>query len=81
MAVKDSEKAAFRPILNVFLGWRLHNVQNDTDPVLVVVSDYTLVGIGSVAHDESILTNTAFGRLPAWQVENGGVWWCSISKK
>jgi hypothetical protein len=68
MAIKHPEKAAFGPIINIFFRWWLHYIQNYAYSIFVVVSDDTLIGVGSVAHDESILSHAAFSWLPTGQV-------------
>ena len=46
MAIKHSEKADLRPLnIDVCLVLWLKDVQNDGDPILIIVSDYTLVGV------------------------------------
>jgi hypothetical protein len=47
VAIKYTKEAALWPVLNVFLGRRLHDIEHDADSVLVVVSDDSLVRIGS----------------------------------
>ena len=81
MSVKDTKEATFGPVLNFFLCRWLHNVENNTDTIFVVVSDYTLVRVCSVAHYYSIFSHTALGWLPTWQVKNSRVRWWSCSKK
>merc|ERR1712166_813963 len=55
MPIKYTKEAALWPVLNVFLGWRLHNIEHDADSVLVVVSDDSLVCIGSVPNYATVL--------------------------
>ena len=64
MAIKDSEETALGPVGDILLSWRLHDVQNDTNPILIIVSDDSLVGICSIPHDVSILSHTALCWLP-----------------
>ena len=66
MAIKYSEEAAFGPISNILLCWWLHNIEDNTDPILIIVSDNSLIGIGSIAHDVSIFADTALGWFPHW---------------
>lgn len=66
MAIEDTEETALRPVCNIFLCWRLHNVENNANSILIVVSDDALVGIGSISHDVPILTNTALSWFPHW---------------
>lgn len=80
VTVKNAKEAAFRPFLNVFLDRRLHDVQDNADSVLVVVSNDALVGIRSIAHDETIFADTTFGGLPTRQVECCWIWWRSVTE-
>lgn len=68
MAIEHSEKAALGPILNILFRRWLHYIQNYADSIFVVVSDDALIGVGGVAHDESILSHAAFSWLPTRQV-------------
>ena len=55
MAVIDAKEGALGPLLVlVVLRLRLHNVKDDGDTVLVVVSHNTLIGVGAVTSHESI---------------------------
>jgi hypothetical protein len=64
MPIKNSEKATFWPILNVFLSWRLHYVKDNTNSVFIVVPNDALISIGSISHDVSVLPHTALSGLP-----------------
>lgn len=68
VAVKDPEEAAFGPFFDVLLDRRLHDVQDDTDAVLVVVANDALVGVSRIAHDETIFAYAALRWLPAGQI-------------
>ena len=74
MAVEHTKEAALGPVLDVLLVRRLHNVQHDADAVFVVVADDALVSVGRVTHNQTILSHTTLGRLPAGKVEQGRVW-------
>ena len=65
MAVEYAEEGTLGPVLDFFLAWRLHDVEDDTHSVFVVISYDSLICVGSVAHDAAIFTNTAFCRLPS----------------
>ena len=69
MAIKYTKEAALWPVLNVFLGRRLHDIEHDADSVLVVVSDDSLVRIGSVPNYAAIFSDTAFSGLPAGKIQ------------
>lgn len=73
VAIEDAEEAALWPMLDVLLGGRLHYVEHNTYAILVVVSDDTLVRVGRVAHDETILSDTAFGGLPTRQIQGARI--------
>jgi hypothetical protein len=64
MPIKYSEKATFWPILHVFLSWWLHYVEDNTNSIFIVVPDDTLVGVGGIPHDVSVLPHTALSGLP-----------------
>jgi hypothetical protein len=49
MAIKDTKEANLWPLnVNMSLALRLENVQDDAHPVLIVISDDPLVGVGSI---------------------------------
>lgn len=79
--IEDSEEAALGPVLDIFLGRRLHDVQDDADPVLVVVSDNALIRVRGVSHYESVFAHTALRRLPARQVESARVGRWSVAQQ
>ena len=81
MAIKDTEEAALWPVLYVFLGWRLHDIEHDADSVLVVVSDDSLVRIGSVPNYATIFSDTAFSGLPAGKIQGCRVWRWSVAEQ
>ena len=55
MAIINSEETTLGPLLIlVSLGLRFHNIENNGDPILIVISNNTLVGIGTVACDQPI---------------------------
>ena len=59
----------------------MHDVEDYADPVLIVVSNYTLVGVSSIPYDAASLSNAALGRLPERKVDGGWVWRRSITKQ
>jgi len=81
MAIKHPEEAALGPIINIFFRRWLHYIQNYAYSVFVVVSDDTLISVGSVAHDESILSHAAFSWLPARQVQSCWVRRSAVAKQ
>ena len=62
MAIVNPEKRALRPVLAVFV-LRLHDIENDSHTVFVVVSDNPLVGIGRIRRDYSVPLGGALCRL------------------
>jgi len=49
MTIEDAEETYLRPLdLQVLLALGLENVEDDGDPIFIVVSDDTLVCIGCV---------------------------------
>lgn len=74
MAVKNTEEADLRPV-NVKRGlvlW-LQYIQYDGDPVLIVVTDDTLIRVGGVRLDDPALLLARFGRLVVLQLNCFGV--------
>jgi hypothetical protein len=65
MTVKYTKESAFRPIITFFTWW-LHNVKNDRDSILIIVSDYPLVSICSITRNNAILSNGTLGLLKVW---------------
>jgi hypothetical protein len=55
MSIIDTEKRALGPLLAFkVLRFRLHNVQNNGNPVLIIISHDTLVGVGAVARNQPV---------------------------
>ena len=81
VAIKYTKEAALWPVLNVFLGRRLHDIEHDADSVLVVVSDDSLVRIGSVPNYATIFSDTAFSGLPAGKIQRCRVWRWSVAEQ
>jgi hypothetical protein len=49
VAVKDSKKTDLRPFdIEIGLVFGFQNVQYDGDPVFIIVSDDTLIGVGGI---------------------------------
>ena len=68
MAVKHPEERTLGPVFDFLFTRRLHDIQNDTDSVLVIISNYPLVSVRSVPQDNAVLSDTAFRWFPGWQV-------------
>jgi hypothetical protein len=73
MPVKNPKKAAFWPIDNIIFSWWLHNIQNNTNPILIIVSNNPLISIGSIPHNMAIFSDAALGWFPLWQIQSGRI--------
>ena len=74
VAIKDTEEADLGPLdVKVLLALWLENVQNDRDSVLIVVSNDTLVSIGSVGLNHSTFLLRRFGRFVIFEEQCLGV--------
>ena len=70
MAIEDSKEANLWPLGGQVLFWLgLENVQNDGDSVFVVVSDDTLIGVGSIWFDHATLLLGGLCGLMVFQKE------------
>ena len=69
MAVKHAKEADLWP-LNVQIGFvfRFEYIQNNTDSVLVVISDYSLVGVGRIRLYNSAFLLTGFRWLVVFKL-------------
>ena len=54
MAIIDSEERASRPVVNLF-EFRFNYIQNDADSVFIVVSYHSLVCVGCIGYNYSVL--------------------------
>lgn len=81
MSIEHTEETTFWPIFNIFLGWRLHYIQHNTNPVFIIISNDALISICCISHYNTVLPNTAFCWFPAWQIKGSWVGWWSISKE
>lgn len=64
--VKDSEERAFWPVLHILLAWGLHDVEDYTNSVFIIVSNDSLICVGCISDDASILSYTTLGWFPGW---------------
>lgn len=62
VAIIDREEGTTGPHINL-LEFGLNNVENDADPVLVVVADHALMSVRSVCHDHSIFLRCKLSRV------------------
>lgn len=62
MAVINPKEGAPWPVSSLF-EFGLDDVQDDRDPILVVVSDDTLMGVCRVGGDHAVSLAGVFGRL------------------
>ena len=65
MAIENTEEGTLRPVF-AFLAWRLHDIKNYGNSVLIVVSNYSLVGVSCITRNYSVFPNRAFGLLEIW---------------
>ena len=64
VAIVDSEKRAFWPVLRFKILWfRFHDVENDSNSILIIVPYNTLIGICSIPRDQSVSLVRKFGVL------------------
>ena len=78
MAIEDAEEADLWPVdVNVAFVLGLQDVEDDGNPVLVVVSDDALVGVGGVGLDDSTFLLTCFRRLMVLQLNR---FWVQCSR-
>ena len=66
MTIKNSKECTFRPSLTLFGRW-FHYIENDGDPIFIIISDYTLIGIGCIPWNNSILSDRAFSWFKVWK--------------
>jgi hypothetical protein len=69
MAVKDTKEAHLRPIALPMLILGLQDIQDNTDSVLIVLSDNALIGIGSIGLDYAALLVRSLGNLMVLQLK------------
>lgn len=62
MSVVNPEKGAKRPSL-MLTARGFQNVQNNRDPIFVIISDQTLIRIGRVRSHHSVALERAFSRF------------------
>ena len=76
MAIEDSEEADLRPLdVEVLLVLGLQDVQNDGDAVFVVIPYDSLIGVGSVALDDSTLLLAGLRWLMILQLDRLWIEW------
>ena len=80
MTIEDPKETTFGPIDNILFGGWLHDIQNYTDPIFVVISNNSLISISCISHNMTIFAYTAFRRLPTRQIKNSRIRWSSSSK-
>lgn len=70
MTIENTKEAAFGPVYNIFFGGWLHDIQNYTDSILVVISNDSLISVSCISHNVTIFAYTTFRWLPARQIQN-----------
>lgn len=79
MAIKDAEEADLWPVdVDIALVLGFQDVEDDGNPVLVVVSDDALVGVGGVGLDDSALLLACFRGLMVLQLNRFWVQCCRV---
>mgnify|MGYP006889576092 CR=1 FL=1 len=73
MTIEYSEETTFWPVFNILFVLRLHNVENNAHSILIIISNDSLVSVGSVTHNHTIFPDTTFCGFPAGQVDGGRV--------
>jgi len=83
MSIKNPKKGAFGPIFNIFFTRWLHNIEHNTYPILIIISNNSLVGISSIPCNTPIFPHTAFCWFPGWKVNTGWVkgWACTKEQR
>jgi len=62
VAVVDREERAPGPVVNLF-EFRLDDVQDYRDSILVVIPYHSLMGVGCIGHDDPVLLGCELGRV------------------
>lgn len=76
MTIENTEESTLWPIFAFLTRW-LHNVEYDRNTILVIVTNDSLIGIGSIAGYDAVLANRAFGLLKVRKLNCVGIWiWC-----
>ena len=78
MAVKHSEKADLGPLyIKLLLALGLQNIKDNANPVLVVLPNDALIGVGRIGLYHSALLLTGLGWFVVLQLDGLGVqhWW------
>jgi len=69
VAIKDTEKAYLGPInINIGLILGFQDVQNNRNPIFVIVSNDSLVSIGSIRLNDAALLLTCLGWLMVFKL-------------
>ena len=67
MAIIDTKERALRPLSStVLFRFGFHDVENDGDAILIVISHDSLVSISAICSDDSIPLRAVLGRLIVW---------------
>ena len=71
MAIKDAKEADLGPLnIQILFALRLQNVENNGDSVLIIITNDTLISIGSVRFDNATLFLAGLRRLVIFQKES-----------
>ena len=79
VTIKDAKEADLRPLnVEVLLALGLENVEDDRDTILIIITNDSLISIGSIRFNNSTLLLGCFCRLMVLEeeclwIENGRV--------
>jgi hypothetical protein len=79
MAIKNTEKGTLWPVVWFFI-WGFHYVQNNAHSVLIVVPNYSLVSVCSIASYNSIFLYRALSWLKIRQLYIIGIWFWLVAE-
>jgi len=65
MAIINTKERTLGPFLLLPIWW-LQNIQDDRDPIFIVVPDDPLIGIGSIGQYHPIPLHRALGGFMVW---------------
>ena len=68
VAIENGKETALGPSVALLLG-RLLNVQDDGNSVFVIITNYALIGIGSIRLDNTVFLGTEFRLLEVGQLD------------
>jgi hypothetical protein len=79
--IEDTEETALWPVFDILFCGRLHDIEDNTYPVLIVVPDNSLIRVSRIPHNKAVLPNTALCRFPTGQIHISRVGRWTVTKK